>query len=64
MFGQPPRSVVLPDVAFRDEEGLKDDTFSKVEDSRGDDNESDVDEIVKVKNNEDNCSRKDHDDRR
>lgn len=56
--------MVLPDVAFRDEEDLKDDTFSKVEDSRGDDNESDVDEIVKVKNNEDNCSRKDHDDRR
>lgn len=64
MFGQPPRSVVLPDVAFRDEEDLKDDTFSKVEDSRGEDNESDVDEIVKVKNNEDNCSRNDHDDRR
>ena len=56
--------MVLPDVAFRDEEDLKDDTFSKVEDSRGEDNESDVDEIVKVKNNEDNCSRNDHDDRR
>ena len=38
MFGQPPRSVVLPDVSYRGkigEEDLKDDTCAKEEDSRG-----------------------------
>ena len=62
VFGQPPRSVLLLDVAIRgkiDEEDLKDETC--IAKQRIPENETNVDEIVNEKNNEDDYSRKDHD---
>eukprot|EP00731_Ephydatia_muelleri_P010267 Em0005g853a len=63
VFGQPPRSVVLPDVSFRgkiDEEDYKDDTCAKEEDSRGEYSEVAVDRVVKE--NVENYCEKDYDD--
>ena len=65
MFGQPPRSVVLPDVSFRgkiDEEGIKDVTYAKQEDSRGEYSEVVVDRVVKENGNVENYCEKDYDD--
>ena len=64
MFGQPPRSVVLPDVSFRgkiDEEDLKDDTCAKEEDSRGEYSEVVVDRVAKENDNVENYCEKDYD---
>eukprot|EP00731_Ephydatia_muelleri_P004857 Em0002g1033a len=57
VFGQPPRTVVLPDVSFRgkiDEEDLKDDTCAKEEDSRGEYSEVVEDRVVKENGNVEN----------
>ena len=53
--------MILPDVSFRgkiDEKDLKDDTCTKVEDSRGEYSEVVVDRVVKENGNEEHyCKR-------